>query len=144
MRKTLLILTVLGTPLAAQNAPPLFETTRAEPVLAGPWSYVPTANGSEAVLRNRFSIACNRMTRRVTLRRIEPIASAPASGAMTITTDLGAQTLPAEGVVAANDRVLDAIAFSRGRFIVTGGGAGSRLIVSTSPEAARSIEDCRI
>ncbi len=39
------------------------------------------------------------------------------------------------------DDVLDAIAFSRGRFIVSGGGV--RLILPASPEAARSIEDCR-
>jgi hypothetical protein len=46
-------------------------------------------------------------------------------------------------MVASNDdSLLDAIAFSRGRFIVDGGG-GLRLVLPASPEAARSIEDCR-
>jgi hypothetical protein len=76
----------------------------------------------------------------VTLRRIGPSVVAPAA-AMTITTDLGVRTLPATGVVGNNDNVLDAIAFSRGRFIVDGGGL--RLVLPASPEAARSIEDCR-
>ena len=68
---------------------------------------------------------------------------------MTIGTDLAVGTVPADGAVANNDPLLDAIAFSRGRFIVSengavgGGGAGGRLVLPASPEAARSIEDCR-
>jgi len=42
----------------------------------------------------------------------------------------------------ANDQLLDAIAFSRGRFLVSGG-TGPILAVPSWPEAARSIEDCR-
>ena len=41
------------------------------------------------------------------------------------------------------DPLLDAIAFSRGRFAVTMAG-GSPLVVPAWPEAARTIEDCRI
>jgi hypothetical protein len=50
--------------------------------------------------------------------------------------------VPAGGRLQANDPLLDAIAFSRGRFMVTGGGA--TLAIPSWPEAARSIEDCRI
>jgi hypothetical protein len=41
------------------------------------------------------------------------------------------------------DPLLDAIAFSRGRVSVTIAG-GSSLVVPAWPEAARTIEDCRI
>ncbi|MDQ3074853.1 MAG: hypothetical protein M3Q88_04475, partial [Pseudomonadota bacterium] len=79
-------------------------------------------------------------TRRVTLRRI--VAAAPASP-MTIVTDLATHNIPSDGVVANTDPALDAIAFTRGRFIVSGGGSGLRLVVPASPEAARSIDNCR-
>jgi len=44
--------------------------------------------------------------------------------------------------LSARDPLFDAIAFSRGRFVVTGTGV-SPLIIPAWPEAARSIEDCR-
>jgi hypothetical protein len=130
----------LASPLAAQDAPVAFDAARTAPLAPGQWSYAALPGGSEARFGSAFSLRCDRMARRVTLRRIDPVAAAPAS-AMTITTDLGARTLAPGGAVANNDAVLDAIAFSRGRFIVDGGGL--RLILPTSPEAARSIEDCR-
>ena len=142
MRKFLLILVAASAPLAAQNAPAGFEAARTTPLAAGQWSYAATASGSEARFGERFVIRCDRNARRVTLRRIELVMTAPAT-AMIVTTDLATHTVPAHGVVANTDRVLDAIAFSRGRFIVNGGGSGSQLVAPVSPEAARSIEDCR-
>ena len=131
----------LASPLAAQNAPVAFDAARAAPLSPGQWSYVATLGGSEARFGSTFSIRCDRIARQVVLRRIGPVVLTPSS-AMTITTDLGVRTLPPNGVVANGDDVLDAIAFSRGRFIVDGGGV--RLVLPASPEAARSIEDCRI
>jgi len=136
MRKILLIIAAVASPLAAQNAPALFDSTRTVPLSPGQWSYSASATGSEARFGAMFSIRCNRAARLVTLRRTDVAASA-----LTIGTDLSLRTLPADGVTATTDRVLDAIAFSRGRFIVDGG--GSRLVLPASPEAARSIEDCR-
>ena len=136
MRKTLLIMAAVASPLAAQNAPALFDSTRTVPLSSGQWSYSASATGSEARLGAMFSIRCDRSARLVTLRRTDVAASA-----LTIGTDLSVRTLPADGVMAITDRVLDAIAFSRGRFIVDGG--GSRLVLPASPEVARSIEDCR-
>ena len=141
MRKTLLILAALASPLAGQNAPALFDSTRTVPLSPGQWSYSASATASEARFGASFSIRCDQATRRVTLRPIEDVAT-PIS-ALTIGTDLAVRTLAADGVVASNDAVLDAIAFSRGRFIVIAGGGGSRLVLPASPEAARSIEDCR-
>ena len=139
MRKAWMMLVAATSPLAAQNAPELFDSTRTAPLSPGQWSYSASPSGSEARFGARFSIRCDQATRRVTLRRVELVSTLP--GAMTIGTDLAVRTRPADGVVAANDAVLDAIAFSRGRFIVSGGGL--RLVLPAAPEAARSIEDCR-
>ncbi len=139
MRKYCLLFAALASPLAAQNAPALFDSTRTVPLSPGQWSYIPTATGSEARFGTSFSIRCDRAARRVTLRRTEAPVATP--NAMTIGTDLSVRTLPADGVVTNVDPVLDAIAFSRGRFIVSGG--GMRLILPASPEAARSIDHCR-
>ena len=139
MRKLVLILIAATSPLAAQNAPELFDSTRTAPLSPGQWSYSASAAGSEARFGAIFSIRCERTTRRVTLRRMGPVAS--PVGALTIGTDLAVRTIAADGAVANSDAVLDAIAFSRGRFIV--GGESAQLVLPASPEAARSIEDCR-
>ena len=142
MRKLLLILIAATSPLAAQDAPVGFEAARTTPLTTGQWNYATTANGSEARFGNTFVIRCDRNARRVTVRRIEISATAPATP-MIVTTDLATNMLPADGILANTNRALDAIAFSRGRFIVSGGGGGVRLVLPASPEAARSIEDCR-
>jgi len=134
------LLLAVASPLAAQDAPPAFDAARTTPLTPGQWSYVAMPGGSEARFGPTFSIRCDRVARRVMLRRTAPAVAGPAA-AMTITTDLGVRTLPYHGVVANSDAVLDAIAFSRGRFIVDGGGV--RLILPAAPEPARSIEDCR-
>ena len=134
------VMLALASPLAAQDSPAAFDAARTVPLSPGQWSYVATLGGSEARFGSTFSIRCDRIARQVVLRRIGPVVLTPSS-AMTITTDLGVRTLPPNGVVANGDDVLDAIAFSRGRFIVDGGGL--RLVLPASPEAARSIEDCR-
>jgi hypothetical protein len=142
MRLFLLMLVLATGPLMAQDAPAGFEAARTTPLAPGEWSYAPTPSGSEARFGGRLVIRCDRSMRRVALRRVDLAVAAPAS-AMVITTDLAVNTVPADGTVANTNRLLDAIAFSRGRFIVTGGGSGSRLVVPSSPEAARTIEDCR-
>ena len=118
-------------------APLSFEAGKSLPLTFGQWSYVPTATGSESRFGGSLSIRCDRVARVVTVQRI---GAAPS--ALTISTSAVTQTLPTSGRVAANDRLLDAIAFSRGRFLVAGG-AGPVLAVPSWPEAARSIEDCR-
>jgi hypothetical protein len=137
----MLVMAVASTPLMAQNAPPGFEAARTIPLAPGGWSYAPTVGGSEARFGGRFLIRCDRNMRRVTLRRIQPMTM-PAA-AVVITTDLAVNAVPADGILANTNRLLDAIAFSRGRFIVSGGGSASQLVVPSSPEAARTIDDCR-
>jgi len=142
MRRVMLVLAAMASPLAAQNAPSRFEAARTAPLAIGQWTYAATPTGSEARLGARLIIRCDRIQRRVALRRIEMITATPPP-AMIVTTDLGTHTVPVGGTVANTDRLLDAIAFSRGRFVVEGGGSNLSLVAPTSPEAARIIEDCR-
>ena len=136
IRFLLSILAALAAPLAAQSNP--FEAARGAAPTPGQWSYSRTASGSEARFGTSFAIRCIAPSRLVLLQRLD--VAAPA--AMTITTDLLSRGVPASGTLGSQDRLLDAIAFSRGRFLVSGGSA-QRLVIPASPEAARSIEDCR-
>jgi hypothetical protein len=82
-------------------------------------------------------LRCDRATRTVTITRP---GGAPA--ALTVVSDSVTRTLPPSGRLLANDPLLDAIAYSRGRFIIRDG-TGPTVAVPSWPEAARSIEDCR-
>ena len=82
-------------------------------------------------------------------RRVTVALSGTAARALTIRTSSAARTLPARAVdgaavasLAASDPLLDAMAFSRGRFAVEAAGAPP-LIVPAWPELARVVEDCR-
>ena len=125
--------------LAAQSA---FDSGRLLPLAAGDWSYTRDSAGGTAQFGDQFLIRCDRGARRVTLTRLLPVAP-PAGSAMEIATDTRALTYAAPTVsLGAFDPGLDAIAFTRGRFIVSVGGAGS-IALPFEPEVARSIEDCR-
>ncbi|MFA9201810.1 MAG: hypothetical protein ACEQR8_11655 [Cypionkella sp.] len=125
------------------------------PQSAGDWFYRaggPTtralfgAAGSEA----RFAITCDPAQRRITLAR----AGNPAGARqMIIRTECGDRALPAvpsaagavpavEAQVSAGDRLLDEMAFSKGRFAVEVAGLDP-LYLPSWPEVTRAIEDCR-
>ena len=127
----------VSAPAAAQQSTLTFEGGKLLPLAQGQWSHVATATGSEARFAALLTLRCDRPTRTVTISRN---GSLPA--ALSIATDSMTRALPATGRVPASDPLLDAIAFSRGRFLVWGGG-GPTLAVPSWPEAARSIEDCR-
>ena len=130
-------LVVAAAPAAAQQSSSSFEAGKALPLASGQWAYFTTAGGSIATYGNHIQLRCDRTTRTVTISR--PIG-APA--ALTIATDTSTRKLPPSGRLLASDLLLDAIAYSRGRFIVSGG-TGPTIAVPSWPEAARSIEDCR-
>jgi hypothetical protein len=130
------LLTALAAPAAAQVSSITFEAGKLLPIAPGQWSYVVTATGSEARYDGYLTIRCDRATRTVTV-----IRTGVAPGVLTIISDTTTRNLPIGGRLLASDPILDAIAFSRGRFIVSGGGA--TLAIPSWPEAARSIEDCR-
>jgi hypothetical protein len=137
MIRTLLVVLAVASPAAAQVAPLSFEAGKALSLANGQWSHVVTPTGSEARFGSHLSLLCDRPTRTVTISRPGmPVA------ALTIATDTASRALPPNGRLSAYDPLLDAIAFSRGRFLVSGGGAAV-LAVPSWPEVARSIEDCR-
>ena len=130
-----------ATPLGAQPSAPYFDAYRTTPLSAGDWTYAATVAGSEARFGASFVVRCDRATRLVLLQRLAgPQTTAIA---MVIATDSAIRSFAASAVrLAARDSLFDAIAFSRGRIVVSGGG-GAALILPSWPEAARSIEDCR-
>ncbi len=147
---------IVAPSLEAQTAVPApavaQDLSTATPV-AGSWVYAQTAVGSEASFVNasalpQLTIRCTRATRRVTVAR-------PASGAAPFlnvwtsaqTRNLAASFNPATQQISADvapfDPLLDAMAFSRGRFGVSVSGAPA-LVVPAWAEVARVIEDCRV
>lgn len=113
------------------------------PLSAGGWTY---RQGGSAVFgpagSPTFAIAC--IGSRIRLER--PGAS---GGMLTVRTSSEARNLPATlsggalvAELAASDALLDAIAFSRGRFSVEAQGT-ARLVIPAWPEAARVVEECR-
>ena len=131
------VLLAAASPAAAQTAPLSFDAGKSLAMAVGQWSYSATPTGSESRFDGHLSIRCDRTTRAVTI-------SAPAQPAavLTVATSALTRTLPAGGRLSASDPLLDAIAFSRGRVLISVGG-GSPIAVPSWPEAARSIEDCR-
>ena len=127
----------IAVPATAQQAPVTFVFGKTLPLGTGQWNYAAGVSGGEARFGAHFSLRCDRAARTMVVSRL---GTPPA--ALTIATDMQTRTLPADGRLSANDPILDAMAFSRGRIIVTGGSAGA-LAVPSWPEAARAIEDCR-
>ena len=142
---------VAALALAAASSLHAQDLSTATPI-AGNWTYVATADGSEAVFANaggnpQLWVHCTRATRRVSIAK-------PAAGAApflnvwtsSLTRSVASSFNPATARltidIAATDPLLDAIVSSRGRigFTVTG---QPSLVVPVWAEAARVIEDCR-
>lgn len=136
----------------AQAAPAIPDMSYATP-LPGTWSWSQTAGGSEvtfadAAARLQLTIRCTRLSRFVTIFR--PASAAAPS--LSVWTSTQSRSLPAKfdpasarlsADLPASDPLLDAIAFSRGRFAV--GIAGQPpLVVPPWADVARVIEDCRV
>ena len=91
------------------------------------------------------TLTCDRAARRLTLVR-----AGASSAAMTIVTTSTTRTVPSRpdgaggtaASVAATDSLLDAIGYSRGRFVVEQAGLPT-LVVPAWPEIERVTEDCR-
>jgi hypothetical protein len=150
MNLAALIAVALSTSAISQTLAVDYSIT---PVASGAWSYVPVPGGSEARFTDaastiRLTVRCTKSTRRV---MISPTSSVPAS-TMFVWTSSATRNLPARfeaqamrvsAELAANDPLLDALTFSRGRFAVSMPGMAA-LVVPAWPEAARVVEDCRI
>jgi len=136
MIRMVVALGVAVSPAAAQQASLTFDFGKSLQLAAGQWTYAASPTGGHARYGSHLSIICDKSGRTVTISR----PGAPAA-ALTVVTDVQTRTLAPDGRISAFDPLLDAMAFSRGRFLVSGG-AGV-LAVPSWPEAARAIEDCR-
>jgi hypothetical protein len=121
--------------------------------IAGSWTRTATAGGSEATFadaanRPQLTIRCTRLSRSVTITR-PASAAAPSLNVWTSTLKRAVPTRfdPAAARLGADltafDPLLDAIAFSRGRFAV-GVSGQPPLVVPAWADVARVIEDCRV
>lgn len=152
-------------PVAVQQpAPP--PPRPSAPVIAAPvdwrdatlaegiWRYRPLADGSLAVFvapggQTLLSLRCNRPRTTVTLIREGVTVPGTAPVPATISASTQQQRLTASATqdglaiaLNAQDRLLDALAFSRGRFAVDIYGT-AMLVVPAWSEVARVVEDCR-
>ena len=120
--------------------------------VAGSWSYSTITNGSEAAFTDssgtkRLVLRCDRSRRTVSLVRTRVAAAAPA---LAVWTSSLSKSLPARFLaggeliadLAATDQLLDAMAFSHGRF-ATAASSAPLIAVPPWPDMARVIEDCR-
>jgi hypothetical protein len=162
------VMTVLGSCTAQQPAPPIHQPIRQTipvplpvppkpaiaparwqdaPATPGDWRWSMEGNQSVASFADgALVLRCDPATHTVTLLR-----SGTASGEVPLTIATSSTlrafvgTPQAGGIaaaLAARDSLLDAMAFSRGRFLVEVAGLPT-LYVPSWPEVSRVVEDCR-
>jgi hypothetical protein len=151
VRKLALAAILCALPLAAAQAQSGADYSNA-PALAGSWSYAAIPGGSQARFMDssgsvRAAIACSRAARQVSIARTSAAPAASLSvWTSTVTRNVPAlfeqQAVRVVSQLNAYDTLLDAIAFSRGRFAVAMPGAPA-IVLPSAPETARVIEDCR-
>lgn len=117
----------------------------------GIWTYASEPRGSVARYgvagaAPAFAIRCDRPLGMIAFDLPGPDAP-PVPASITLRATTTAKTFATSGGrrivpnVAPRDPILDAIAFSRGRFLVVAGGA--QLVLPSWPEFTRVVEDCR-
>lgn len=127
------------------------------PLTPGDWSYRRDARGSLALFgvggtAAQAMLRCDVARRRVYLSRLPGAAVPAASATLSIRTSsvvravaaVAGSGTPAYWVAEfdVRDPLLDAMAFSRGRFVIETAGA-PRLVIPAWAEVSRVIEDCR-
>jgi hypothetical protein len=134
------------------------------PLTPGDWSYLTTADGSSARFSSTqgsawLAINCKPRERVVEIEMLDaprvPVTAPNPSAAVTIRTETIERAIPLTVIaiehasgsflgadVAATDPILDAMAFSKGRFAIETHGY-SPLYLPSYPEVTRVIEDCR-
>ena len=165
---TLSLLLGVGACVAPPRAPAPVDLPRPTPTLAlptpapvdwqdwprtpGTWTYQRDARGSRALFGTvgqdaRAVLRCDRAERRLFLSR-----SGAATTPFTIRTTSTTRSIAAQPTggtppyvataFALNDPLLDAMAFSRGRFVIEQAGTPA-LVLTPYAEIGRVIEDCR-
>ncbi len=133
--------------------PPPAAHWQEAPLTPGGWAYNVQGNTSQAMFGSgsaapNFIVRCDRAQRQVSFWR----PGSTTGNMMTVRTSHGARNFPlsvqsgpppsVSTALAASDRFLDQMAFSRGRFTVEVPGA-PMLVIPAWPEPARVVEDCR-
>ncbi|MEQ7874605.1 hypothetical protein ABDK56_11440 [Sphingomonas sp. ASV193] len=116
--------------VAAAGPQETFDSRRDVPTADGGWQYA----AGVARFAPYLSVRCDAASGRVQI---------VAPGFDSIDADTAIVPLPAGGWFAARDPRLDAIAFSRARFFLSGAAGRPAVAIPAQPEFARSIEDCR-
>lgn len=145
----------VAAPPPAPVAPPAYRGDwRDWPLTPGDWVYRQDARGSTALFGPpggdpELTLRCDRPAASIVLAR-RGVAS--GSAPMTVRTTSAVRAVPvqvagaAPGYLAAalsvRDTILDAMGFSRGRFVIEQA-AQPTLVVPAWPEIARVVEDCR-
>lgn len=135
-------------------APPPASDWRDWALTPGTWRYAAAPGGSTAAFGHDAGAASLRLTCSVATRQVR-VETGGSGSALTIRTSTAARTIPAVAgqgggaspltlvaTLPATDPLLDAMGFSRGRFIVEGG-ATTPLVVPAWAEVLRVVEDCR-
>ena len=141
-----------AAPAAAQTTAPTFDYSIANAV-GGRWTYTQSAGGSSASFATApgqplLTLTCNRSLRRVSIARTATgIAPFLLVWSTSMNRNVPAGYNPATKLLTAElsayDRLLDALAFSRGRIVVAPSN-GAPLVVPAWPDIIRVIEDCRV
>ncbi len=139
----------LAAPLSAQASLPDFSVATPLP---GRWSFLPSATGGDAVFadtagRPQLTLRCTRAARQISLLKpagaaVPAITVWTSSTRRAVATAFNPATASLRAEFAATDPLLDAMAFSRGRFVVSVAGAPA-LVVPAWPEVSRVVEECR-
>lgn len=135
-------------PAPAPPPPAASSDWRDWPLAPGGWTYRQDARGSVALFGQAsdpaFTLRCDRAQRQLHLVR-----RGATPGTMTVRTTSTARSLTAGGAsdgasaaLPANDPLVDAMGYSRGRFIVETPGMAP-LVVPAWAEVLRVAEDCR-
>ncbi len=139
-------------PAPAPKPAPLAGDWRDWPLTPGTWKYERDARGTRAMFGvagsdARLVLRCDLPARRFFLSRV-----GQATGPLTIRTTSATRAVPVRptgGALpyvaaepGARDPLLDAMAFSRGRFVIEQAGAET-LVVPNYAEIGRVIADCR-
>lgn len=140
-----------AAPAVAAPAPAPANWMDAAPT-PGDWSWRSAAGASTASFRNPAgqvlaALRCDRAAKAVELLRAGRAGDTRLTVRSEAETRALAGTASADGAwtvarIAASDRLLDAIAFSRGRFAVEASGLPT-LYLPAYPELTRVVEDCR-
>jgi hypothetical protein len=143
---------LIAAPLGAAQTTPIAPDLSTATPIPGTWTYVATADGSEATFANASGFAqlwmhCSRAARQVSIAK-PAIAAAPSISVWTsslsrvVPASFNAATGRLTINLAATDPLLDAIANSRARLTFTVS-PQPPLVVPAWAEPARVIEDCR-